>query len=352
MQSPQSDSGLKSAQASSHTINQLNEGILLSICIASYNHGHNIHPLIESLLSYKGDDLEVVVSDNCSTDTTRVVLKTIKDTRFKLIENSENRGPTANYMRSLAAGAGKYVMFMTDKDTLNVASLPLVLHALRTYSFAVGYFALDYAGQQPTIQFCTTLKDCFKNFAYLSKHPTGYIYNNALLKPLNIESKFSEISVVGFFPFEFLAAELCIHRNCALLAIDFCVTGKLVLGQQKEISMTYSEERQNLFFSPRARCKMFELYTAHLNQLKLNRGARLAILRNILQGAYIEATHNYIKIINNEAMRIHYGVSESTVANTKLPILKKNFNRWLLRSSAFKDKLEKIYAIKFLCANA
>lgn len=331
---------------------QLSDEIILSICIASYNHGHHIHPLIERLLTYTGDDLEIVVSDNRSTDDTVGLLETVQDKRLILIKGSENRGPTANYMRALAAGSGKYVMFMTDKDTLETSSLPLVIQALRTYTFTAGYFALDYSGEQWNVQFCANRRDCFKHFAYLSKHPTGYVYNNALLKKLNIEKNFSDASVVGFFPFEFLAAELCMHGNCALLAIPFCITGKLVLGQQKETSMTYSEAKQNLFFSPSARFEMFERYTVHLNTLNLNKGARLSILRDILRRAYFEGTHNYLTIINNEAMRIHYGIGSATVAKASLKNLKRIFHRSLLRSKVFKTDVEKLSTIKFLCDNA
>ena len=47
----------------------------VSICLPAYNHGAYLGAAIESALSQTWTDLEVVVSDNCSTDDTRQVVE-------------------------------------------------------------------------------------------------------------------------------------------------------------------------------------------------------------------------------------------------------------------------------------
>ncbi len=154
-------------------------------------------------------------------------------------------------MRALANGTGKYLVSLTDKDSIEERNIGFVIEALRRHEFACGFFALDYTGTETRVHYATSLLDCFKNFAYLSKHPTGYIFKHDLIRELEIEKRFSDTKTIGFFPFEFLSAELCMHRRSAYFAIPFCITAKLVSGQQSERSMTYSSGKRNLFLHRR-----------------------------------------------------------------------------------------------------
>jgi glycosyltransferase involved in cell wall biosynthesis len=321
----------------------MNTEIILSICIASYNHGESLHPKIKRILEYTGNDLEVIISDNGSTDGTLGILQSISDNRLNLLSALENKGPTFNYVKALAAGTGKYVMFMTDKDSLVFENIELVISILKNADFATGYFTLDHKGGESNIQYASNQFDCLQYFAYLSKHPTGYIYKNDLLKSLNILTNFSDTTAVGYFPFEFICAELCTHQKCAILNMPFCITAKLILGQQTEVSMTYSGKTGNLFFSPEKRFEMFEKYSAHLHSMHISRKIRIEMSTIILHRAYTEAVYGYINAIQNEAMRIHYRIDPKSVGNVNIADLKTFFLKSLLRcKSAFKNNAEKV----------
>lgn len=326
-------------------MNNYNQDVVLSICIASFNHGASLAQKIRKMLSYGGLDFEVVISDNCSTDNTVNILSEITDTRLKLITASTNKGPSANYTKALAAGSGKYVMFMTDKDDIVYENIGFVINVLKQQEFSCGFFALDYAATEQKIIYCFDLENCLKNFAYLSKHPTGYIYNRKLLCKLDIEKNFSNTEIVGFFPFEFICAELCLFRRCAILNIRFCVTAKLVLGHQKERSMTYSGKKKNIFFAPAARFETFEKYCNHLNSLKISRRIRLNVLQNLLVKSYKLCVYEYPRIIKSEAHRIHYDIADDDLLSCDENNIRNFFIRSLRRTSAFKDHIEKSYIL-------
>jgi glycosyltransferase involved in cell wall biosynthesis len=327
----------------------MKQNIVLSICIASFNHGDSLLRKINELLNNDNSEFEIVVSDNCSTDNTIELLEKITDDRFKLIRNRTNNGATSNYMRALSGGTGKYSMFMTDKDSLHHENLDVVIKNLKVMEFSFGYFSLDYSGTDYTVEVVNDLQSCFERFAYLSKHPTGYIFKTDLLRHLDINVRFCSPEVVGCFPFEFLCAELCQNLGCVLLNIPFCVTSKLILGNQSETSMSYSENARNLFFSPYYRFEMFEKYIRHLNGLKLRRKIRLKIILLLLRRAHHEAVFGYIDIIKSKPHRIHYKINDNAVKNYNELLTKRNFFRSLRTTDAFLNNLEKTYVLsKFI----
>ncbi|TBT44370.1 glycosyltransferase family 2 protein [Vibrio parahaemolyticus] len=69
---------------------------MISFIIPLYNKSRYIEKCITSVLaSTTSKEIEIVVVDDCSTDNSIEVLKSIKDERVKLIALSENRGPSA-----------------------------------------------------------------------------------------------------------------------------------------------------------------------------------------------------------------------------------------------------------------
>jgi glycosyltransferase involved in cell wall biosynthesis len=61
--------------------------------IPTYNQAKYISKAIESALNIDYPNIEVIVSDDCSTDNTEeVVSKYLSDDRFKYIKNEKNLG--------------------------------------------------------------------------------------------------------------------------------------------------------------------------------------------------------------------------------------------------------------------
>lgn len=73
--------------------------------IPTFNQSKFILRAIESALNQTYSNLEIVVSDDCSTDTTYEIIKkysdSIKDTRLKVFQNKSNIGRLRNYSETL-----------------------------------------------------------------------------------------------------------------------------------------------------------------------------------------------------------------------------------------------------------
>lgn len=98
----------------------LNE-IRVSVGLPVYNGEHGIHKAIRSLLCQSHKNLEIVISDNASTDGTKEICSDYcgKDARLRYIRQSSNRGPVANFKTVLELANGEYFMWLGHDDELS-----------------------------------------------------------------------------------------------------------------------------------------------------------------------------------------------------------------------------------------
>lgn len=93
---------------------------LVSIAITSFNCGSYLEAAIQSALAQDYPNLEVVVSDNASSDNTAEVLAGFANhPRVRVSRNAENVGMYQNFRRALEELAGgDYICFLSSDDYL------------------------------------------------------------------------------------------------------------------------------------------------------------------------------------------------------------------------------------------
>ena len=95
----------------------LNNKIKVTIMIPTFNQVGYIKEAVESALAQTYENLEVVVSDDASTDDTQKILLRFNDPRLRLVLNSNNVGRVANYRNLLENHAtGDYVVNLDGDD--------------------------------------------------------------------------------------------------------------------------------------------------------------------------------------------------------------------------------------------
>lgn len=94
---------------------------LVSIGIPTYNRSALLKRSIESALNQDYKNIEVVISDNGSTDETECVCYDYcsKDPRIKYIKQTVNRGPAANFSAVLETASGHFFMWLGDDDWID-----------------------------------------------------------------------------------------------------------------------------------------------------------------------------------------------------------------------------------------
>ena len=97
-----------------------NNNIIFSVAVITYNSENYIRETLDSILNQKHDyAYEIVIGDDCSTDTTRTILENYKQNYpniIKLIFNTENLGINKNYNNVVLNCNGKYIMQCDGDD--------------------------------------------------------------------------------------------------------------------------------------------------------------------------------------------------------------------------------------------
>lgn len=103
---------------------QSTENSLVSIIVVTYNSAKYVLETLESAKAQTYKNIELIISDDCSTDDTVEICRswiTENKSRFtntKLITFEENTGIPANFNRGLFAAQGEWVKFIAGDDLL------------------------------------------------------------------------------------------------------------------------------------------------------------------------------------------------------------------------------------------
>lgn len=107
----------------------------LSICIPTYNRAVFLRECLESVIAAAGEDrtsVEILVSDNCSTDETPAILEQFSKRcgAIRVLRNQENIGGDRNILSVAASGRGEYIWVLGDDDRLVQGAVRQVLEVL------------------------------------------------------------------------------------------------------------------------------------------------------------------------------------------------------------------------------
>lgn len=93
---------------------------LVSIGIPTYNRADgNLRKVIERALAQTYRNVEVIVSDNCSSDGTPGLVRSIEDPRLRYIRQEINIGPNNNFNFCLSQARGEYFLLLHDDDMID-----------------------------------------------------------------------------------------------------------------------------------------------------------------------------------------------------------------------------------------
>jgi len=112
---------------------------LVTVGIPTYNREHLVGNAIKSVLSQSYSDIEVIVSDNNSTDSTLEVLKEFEGHNVKVVTNESNLGMVANWNRCLQSATGDFFILLSDDDTLKPSAVSELLAAMQGRDVVASY---------------------------------------------------------------------------------------------------------------------------------------------------------------------------------------------------------------------
>jgi len=117
---------------------------LISVIVPVFNGENTIKVTIASVLNQTFDDLELIVIDDGSKDSTLSIVSSIKDPRLKVF-SYENAGVANSRNRGFSHASGEFISFLDADDLWTPDKLELQLKALQENPLAaVAYSWVNY----------------------------------------------------------------------------------------------------------------------------------------------------------------------------------------------------------------
>jgi glycosyltransferase involved in cell wall biosynthesis len=110
---------------------------LVSVCIPAYNNEKYIKDTIESILNQTYQNIELVVVDDCSTDSTWDIISSIEDPRMKAYKNEQNLGMSGNWNKCLSLTTGEFVKLICADDVMDNNAIEIEAKAMAQNPTAV-----------------------------------------------------------------------------------------------------------------------------------------------------------------------------------------------------------------------
>ncbi|MTJ06730.1 glycosyltransferase family 2 protein [Anabaena sp. UHCC 0204] len=105
---------------------------LVSVIIPTYNRLEYLKQAITSAIQQKYQNLEIIVSDNCSSENPQAMVESFQDSRIKFWRHEQNIGMLGNQFNAFKMARGKYVASLHDDDMWNEDFLSKLVPHLET----------------------------------------------------------------------------------------------------------------------------------------------------------------------------------------------------------------------------
>lgn len=121
----------------------------VSVCIPAYNHVRYVRDAIGSVLAQEVEGgLEVVVTDDASTDGTYEAIAAMADPRIRLFRNARNAGPSVTANNNIREARGEFISLLPSDDMYEPGKLARQAAVLRARPEVAAVFShMRYVGE-------------------------------------------------------------------------------------------------------------------------------------------------------------------------------------------------------------
>ena len=149
----------------------------VTIGIPVFRVEHYIRRTMESVLSQTYDNIEFLVIDDASDDTSLDVLRSIQATHprghsIRILSHEQNLGVSETRNQIIEEAKGDYLYYVDSDDVIDVDAISILMAQIETYNLDIAfgsYERIEISGERTLFQYPQMLfedSDSFANFAY------------------------------------------------------------------------------------------------------------------------------------------------------------------------------------------
>lgn len=250
---------------------------LVSVLMTSYNREMYIGAAIESVLNSTYQNLELIVSDDCSLDSTVAIAQRYadKDSRVKIYINEKNLGDYPNRNKAAGYAKGKYLKYLDSDDLIYYYGLEVMVNYMEQFPEA-GFGLASLVEDQRPFPVCILPKEIyiegFGKFDHFGRAPGSSIIKREVFEKLD---GFSGKRMIGDTEFWLKAA-----MYYPMVKFPFDLYWSRIHDSREAVSVYAVNEYRKL------RKEVFEAALSHqmcpLSRLEINQ------VRNILRNKRIK----------------------------------------------------------------
>ncbi len=91
---------------------------LVSVCIPTFNAEKYIKKTIDSIVNQSYQNIQIIILDDCSTDSTIKLVESFEDPRIEVFQNEFNLGPQKTWSKLLELANGSFFKIVCHDDIL------------------------------------------------------------------------------------------------------------------------------------------------------------------------------------------------------------------------------------------
>lgn len=189
----------------------------ISVCMATYNGEKFVKEQIDSILCQLGQDDEIIISDDGSSDNTINIIESYGDSRIKLYHHNTERGYTKNFENALQHATGD-IFFLSDQDDVWTPGKVNVMKAALNNSNLAMSDAIIVDEKLQTI---------YPSHFQRAKVKAGFWHNFAKTRYVGACMAFDKNVYNAILPFP-NNQKLCVHDYWITLLSECCFKVKLI----------------------------------------------------------------------------------------------------------------------------
>ncbi len=173
---------------------------LVSICLPTYNGASYIKESLVSVLSQSYSNIEVIITDDNSTDSTLEIAESFYDPRMRIVKNGKGLGLVGNWNRAVSFASGEYIKLMTQDDILCDGAIEKQVEMLEKYpeaSLCIGNTSVINADGDTVFKRNRFARDNVLNGKKYAKR--SLLGRNLYSEPPNVLYRRADIEKIGLY---------------------------------------------------------------------------------------------------------------------------------------------------------
>ena len=164
---------------------------LVSILMTAYNREQFIAEAIESVLASTYSNLELIIVDDCSADSTLSIAESYqsKDNRIQVFVNKENIGDYPNRNKAASYAKGKYLKYVDSDDLITADGLERMVDTMEEFpaaAFGISQFVLEAQTIYPQLLLpAEAFKQHYSGHEIFTYGPIGAIIRKDIFDKVN-----------------------------------------------------------------------------------------------------------------------------------------------------------------------